>query len=143
MRISDWSSDVCSSDLGVGLLDPVGVALGDRHGGGVGGAVADQALIGGVHLALGDKSGGLSLDGVVGVSGEVMVMGLVTVAVLPPAVVVALGAQAVDAIVAVASSARGWPACGCFRVRSLQSTDGLNELCVPKQSKPSSWGWGR
>src|SRR3546814_8802590 len=104
MRISDWSSDVCSSDLGVGLLDPVGVALGDRHGGGVGGAVADQALIGGVHLALGDKSGGLSLDGVVGVSGEVMVMGLVTVAVLPPAVVVALGAQAVDGGVGAAGA---------------------------------------
>src|SRR3546814_14302194 len=26
MRISDWSSDVCSSDLGVGLVDVLGVA---------------------------------------------------------------------------------------------------------------------
>src|SRR3546814_11501850 len=38
MRISDWSSDVCSSDLGgvpagaVGLLEPTGLALGHHAG---------------------------------------------------------------------------------------------------------------
>src|SRR3546814_20302658 len=112
MRISDWSSDVCSSDLrpsllswgkslpvrgallaalrtgslgalvlasgvaGVGLLDPVGVALGARHGGGVGGAVADQAPIGGGTLDLCDKSGVHTLHGVTGVNSETMLMGL-------------------------------------------------------------------
>src|SRR3546814_20353988 len=31
----------------------------------------------------------------------------------------------VDASVAVESSARGWPACGCFGVSSLETTDGV------------------
>src|SRR3546814_9150634 len=43
MRISDWSSDVCSSDLDAGAV------LGDRHrhlAAGAGIAVADQAAVG-------------------------------------------------------------------------------------------------
>src|SRR3546814_16220357 len=31
MRISDWSSDVCSSDLHLGILQPEGEVLADSH----------------------------------------------------------------------------------------------------------------
>src|SRR3546814_15994175 len=44
MRISDWSSDVCSSDLG----DEIGfgrVALEDRDGGSVGGADGGRRIL--------------------------------------------------------------------------------------------------
>src|SRR3546814_19953295 len=40
MRISDWSSDVCSSDLPVGGLDDLEVVLDDQHGV----ALVDQCL---------------------------------------------------------------------------------------------------
>src|SRR3546814_15787105 len=57
MRISDWSSDVCSSDLLLGLLDPAVVArlrhrrLGRRHRAAAGLEEAHQITAGARQLA--------------------------------------------------------------------------------------------
>src|SRR3546814_13389124 len=47
MRISDWSSDVCSSDLAVvgGEVDDEVAAIARRHGKDVGAGLADQNIV--------------------------------------------------------------------------------------------------
>src|SRR3546814_3139435 len=69
MRISDWSSDVCSSDLQSGDVDPLDGAVTEHHRA-VAGEVADQLALagtGGPHrqLALGGAEDAVELGEVV------------------------------------------------------------------------------
>src|SRR3546814_19645787 len=68
MRISDWSSDVCSSDLEVERLDAVG-ALVDRQDAGVAVVLRGAGLLDEAHAAVhlhaerGDLAGGVGAPG--------------------------------------------------------------------------------
>src|SRR3546814_10180240 len=55
MRISDWSSDVCSSDLAAGAADHVAqVEVDDRPGAPAGGGVGKTAVDGADRLVVDD-----------------------------------------------------------------------------------------